>query len=215
MSIVLREISFSYGEKKILDRISLTVREKEHIGILGVSGSGKSTLLKILAGLYPVKEGFCEVAGESTPEGIRKQVAVVMQTPGLFPLPIRENITCGHPMAEEKVWEAVRAAQLEEWVRGLSDGLNSLVGERGGNLSGGQAQRIAIARAIAKDAPVVLLDEPTSALDGETADALLRAMDRLTEGKTVIHVTHREETIQNYDRILVLKEGKLFDRKSL
>ena len=215
MSIVLREISFSYGEKKILDRISLTVREKEHIGILGVSGSGKSTLLKILAGLYPVKEGFCEVAGESTPEGIRKQVAVVMQTPGLFPLPIRENITCGHPMAEEKVWEAVRAAQLEEWVRGLSDGLNSRVGERGGNLSGGQAQRIAIARAIAKDAPVVLLDEPTSALDGETADALLRAMDRLTEGKTVIHVTHREETIQNYDRILVLKEGKLFDRKSL
>ena len=99
-------------------------------------------------------------------------------------------------------------------MRGLPDGLDSLVGERGGNLSGGQAQRIAIARAIAKDAPVVLLDEPTSALDGETADALLRAMDRLTEGKTVIHVTHREETIQNYDRILVLKEGKLFEKES-
>lgn len=215
MSIVLREISFSYGEKKILDRISLTVREKEHIGILGVSGSGKSTLLKILAGLYPIKEGRCEVAGESSPEGIRKQVAVVMQTPGLFPLSIRENITCGHPIPEEKVWEAVRAAQLEDWVRGLRSGLDSLVGERGGNLSGGQAQRIAIARAIAKDAPVVLLDEPTSALDGETADALLRAMERLTEGKTVIHVTHREETIQNYDRILVLKEGKLFEKESM
>ena len=214
MSIVLREISFSYREKKILDRISLTVREKEHIGILGVSGSGKSTLLKILAGLYPVKEGRCEVAGEYTPEGIRKQVAMVMQTPGLFPLSIRENITCGHPIAEEKVWEAVRAAQLDEWVRSLLEGLDSLVGERGGNLSGGQAQRIAIARAIAKDAPVVLLDEPTSALDGETADALLRAMERLTEGKTVIHVTHREETIQNYDRILVLKEGKLFEKES-
>lgn len=214
MSVRLREISFCYGEKKILDRISLTVREKEHIGILGVSGSGKSTLLKILAGLYPVKEGRCEVAGESSPEGIRKQVAVVMQTPGLFPLSIRENITCGHPIPEEKVWEAVRAAQLEDWVRGLWSGLDSLVGERGGNLSGGQAQRIAIARAIAKDAPVVLLDEPTSALDGETADALLRAMERLTEGKTVIHVTHREETIQNYDRILVLKEGKLFEKES-
>lgn len=215
MSVRLREISFCYGEKKILDRISLSVREKEHIGILGGSGSGKSTLLKILAGLYPVKEGYCEVAGESLPEGIRKQVAMVMQTPGLFPLSIRENITCGHPIGEEKVWEAVRAAQLEEWVRGLPEGLNSLVGERGGNLSGGQAQRIAIARAIAKDAPVVLLDEPTSALDGETADALLRAMERLTEGKTVIHVTHREETIQTYDRILVLKEGKLFARESL
>lgn len=214
MSILLRDVNFCYGEKKILDQISLTVREKEHIGILGGSGSGKSTLLKLLAGLYPVKEGFCEVAGERAPEGIRKQVAMVMQNPGLFPLSIRENITCGHPVAEEKVWEAVCAAQLEEWIRGLPDGLDSLVGERGGNLSGGQAQRIAIARAIAKDAPVVLLDEPTSALDGETAEALLRAMERLSEGKTVIHVTHREETIQNYDRILVLKEGKLFEKES-
>ena len=215
MSIRLREISFCYGEKKVLDRISLEVREKEHIGILGGSGSGKSTLLKILAGLYAVKEGCCEVAGETAPERIRKQVAMVMQTTGLFPMSIRDNITCGHPVTEEKVWEAVRAAQLEEWVRGLPLGLDSLVGERGGNISGGQAQRIAIARAIAKDAPVILLDEPTSALDGETADALLRALERLTEGKTVIHVTHREETIQTYDRILVLKEGKLFDKESL
>lgn len=214
MSIVLREMSFSYGEKKILDKVSLEVLDKEHIGILGGSGSGKSTLLKILAGLYSVKEGRCTVEKECAPERIRKKVAMVMQAPGLFPLSIRENITCGHPVPEEKVWEAVRAAQLEEWVRGLPDGLDSLVGERGGNLSGGQAQRIVIARAIAKDAPVVLLDEPTSALDGETADALLRAMDRLTEGKTVIHVTHREETIQNYDRILVLKEGKLFEKES-
>ena len=215
MSIRLRDVSFCYGERRVLDKVSLTVKEKEHIGILGGSGCGKSTLLKILAGLYTVKEGFCEVAGGSTPEEIRKRVAVVMQTPGLFPLSIRENITCGHPITEEKVWEAVRTAQLEDWVHGLRSGLDSLVGERGGNLSGGQAQRIAIARAIAKDAPVVLLDEPTSALDGDTADALLRAMERLTEGKTVIHVTHREETIQNYDRILVLKEGKLFDRTSL
>lgn len=215
MSIQLREISFGYGEKKILDHISLTVREKEHIGILGGSGSGKSTLLKVLAGLYMVKEGYCAVEGEVLPERIRKQVAMVMQSPGLFPLSIRENITCGHPIAEEKLWEAVRAAQLEEWVKGLPDGLDSLVGERGGNISGGQAQRIAIARAIAKDAPVVLLDEPTSALDGETADALLQTLEHLTEGKTVIHVTHREETIQAYDRILVLKEGKLFEKESL
>ena len=213
MSIQLREISFCYGEKRILDKLSLTVREREHIGILGGSGSGKSTLLKILAGLYPVKDGYCEVAGETVPEQIRKRVAMVMQLPGLFPLSIRENITCGHPVTEEKVWEAVRAAQLEEWVKELPDGLDGLVGERGGNISGGQAQRIAVARAFAKDASVVLLDEPTSALDGETADALLRAMERLTEGKTVIHVTHREETLQGYDRILVLKEGKLLEKE--
>ena len=215
MSVLLQDVSFCYGEKKILDKVSLEVREKEHIGILGGSGSGKSTLLKLLAGLYTVKVGYCAVAGETLPERIRKQVAMVMQTPGLFPLSIRENITCGHPIAEDKIREAVRAAQLEEWVRELPDGLDSLVGERGGNISGGQAQRIAIARAIAKDAPVVLLDEPTSALDGETADALLQALECLTEGKTVIHVTHREETIQTCDRILVLKEGKLFDKESL
>lgn len=214
MSIRLRNVSFCYGEKRILDGISLKVREKEHIGILGGSGCGKSTLLKILAGLYPAKEGDCEVAGERTPEGIRKQVSMVMQSPGLFPLSIRENITCGHPVTEERLWEAVRAAQLEAWVKGLPQGLDSLVGERGGNLSGGQAQRIAIARAFAKDAPVVLLDEPTSALDGETAEALLRAMDLLTEGRTVIHVTHREETVRKYDRILVLKEGKLVEKES-
>lgn len=215
MGIQLREISFCYGEKKILDCISFTVREKEHIGILGGSGCGKSTLLKLLAGLYAVKTGECVVAGESVAERIRKQVAMVMQTPGLFPLSIRDNITCGHPMTEEKIWEAVRAAQLEEWIRELPLGLDTLVGERGSNISGGQAQRIAIARAIAKDATVVLLDEPTSALDGETAEALLQALRRLTEGKTVVHVTHREETIESYDRILVLKEGKLFEKESL
>ena len=215
MSVQLQEISFCYGDKMILDKISLSVREREHIGILGGSGSGKSTLLKILAGLYAVKEGRCVVAEETVPERIRKQVAMVMQTPGLFPLSIRENITCGHPVTEEKVWDAVRAAQLENWIKELPEGLDTPVGERGSNISGGQAQRIAIARAIAKDAPVILLDEPTSALDKETADALLQAMECLTAGKTVIHVTHREETIHNYDRILVLKEGKLFDKEPL
>lgn len=213
MSILLQEISFGYGEKRILDRITLQVREKEHIGILGGSGDGKSTLLKILAGLYEVKEGRCTVAGENRPEQIRKQVAMVMQTPCLLPMSIRDNITCGHPMSEEKLWNAVCAAQLEEWVSRLPEGLDSFVGERGGSISGGQAQRIAIARAIAKDAPVILLDEPTSALDDKTSMALLRAMERLTEGKTVIHVTHREESLHNYDRILVLKGGKLFDKE--
>lgn len=215
MSILLQEVSFGYGEKRILDRITLQVREKEHIGILGGSGNGKSTLLKILAGLYEVKEGRCTVEGENRPEQIRRQVALVMQTPCLLPMSIRDNITCGHPMSEEKLWNAVCAAQLEEWVNRLPEGLDSFVGERGGSISGGQAQRIAIARAIAKDAPVILLDEPTSALDDKTSVALLRAMERLTEGKTVIHVTHREESLQNYDRILVLKGGKLFDKESV
>ncbi len=154
MSIHLSEAVFGYGEKKILDKVSLRVNTREHIGILGASGAGKSTLLKLLAGLYEVQSGICKVAGESDPVKIRKKVAMVMQTPGLFPLSIRDNITCGHLMSEEKIWNAVCAARLEEWVASLPDGVDSIVAERSGNISGGQAQRIAIARAIAKDAQV-------------------------------------------------------------
>lgn len=215
MSIILRNVSFGYGEKKILDGITLEVQEREHIGILGSSGNGKSTLLKIIAGLYEEKEGFCRVAGETEPARIRKKVAVVMQTPGLFPMSILDNITCGHEVCEEKVWEAVRATQLEDWIRQLPEGLNSRIAERGSNLSGGQAQRIAIARALVKDAPVILLDEPTSALDEDTADALLQALGYLTKGKTVIHVSHRKETLVSCNRILELKEGRLYGKESL
>lgn len=214
MSIILNGISFSYGEEKVLDGITLHVKDKEHIGILGGSGTGKSTLLKILAGLYEVTDGYREVAGEIISEKIRKNVALVMQTPGLLPLSIRDNITCGHPISEERLWEAIRAAQLEEWILSLPMGIDTYVGERGANVSGGQAQRMAIARAMAKDAPVILLDEPTSALDDKTTESLLCALDRLTEGKTVIHVTHRKDTIKNYDRILVLEGGKLYDKES-
>lgn len=98
-------------------------------------------------------------------------------------------------------------------MKSLPEGLDSLVGERGGKLSGGQAQRIAIARAIAKDTPVVLLDEPTSALDKETTHSLMEALEKLTKGKTVIHVTHHVEVLKGYDRILMLKEGKLYDQE--
>lgn len=215
MSIILKNVSFGYGEKKILDGITLEVQEREHIGILGSSGNGKSTLLKIIAGLYEEKEGFCRVAGETAPAQIRKNVAMVMQTPGLFPMSIWDNITCGHEVPEERVWETVRATQLEDWIRQLPEGLNSRIAERGGNLSGGQAQRIAIARALVKDAPVILLDEPTSALDAETADALLQALEYLTKGKTVIHVSHRKETLVSCNRILELKEGRLYGKESL
>ena len=214
MEILLKKATFTYGEKIILDEISLSVKKQEHIGILGSSGGGKSTLLKIIAGLYEVTKGTCIVAGYEDIDSIRKQVAVVMQNTSLFPMSIRDNITCGHSMSDERISEAIKAAQLESWICSLPDGLDSYVGERAGKVSGGQAQRIAIARAIAKDAPVILLDEPTSALDEETVGAVMLALQNLTKGKTVVHVTHRADTLWDCDCIYELRGGKLYDTKS-
>lgn len=214
MEIILKNATFKYGEKMILDDINLSVKKGEHIGILGSSGGGKSTLLKVIAGLYEITQGTCSVSGYQDLDSIRKQVAVVIQSAGLFPMSIRDNITCGHSMSDERIREAIKAAQLEPWIHSLPDGINSYVGERASKVSGGQAQRIAIARAIAKDAPIILLDEPTSALDEETATEIMLALHSLTKDKTVVHVTHRVETLWDCDCIYELRGGKLYDTKS-
>ena len=211
MSITVRGLSFAYGGHVVLDNIDLTVPAGERIGIVGVSGGGKSTLLKLLSGLYAPQCGTIIVEGATEPDEIRRRVSMVMQSALLFPASIRENITCGHPLPELQVEAAVRAAQLTSWVATLPEGLDTCVGERGSRVSGGQAQRIAIARAIAKDAPVVLLDEATSALDGETSDAVLAALRELTQGRTVVSVTHRPETLDGCNRVLRLEGGRLYE----
>lgn len=177
---------------------------------MGVSGCGKSTLLKLLAGLYSARDGIVEVQGLRRPEDIRKNVSMVMQNIMLFPGSIRDNITCGHPMSDEEIRQACDAAQLSGWIAALPDGIDTFVGERGGRVSGGQAQRIAIARAIAKNAPVVLLDEATSALDGDTSMAVLSALESLTKGKTVVSVSHRTEALAGCSRIFMLEGGRLY-----
>lgn len=211
MSIHVENLSFAYGENQVLRDIHLSVETGESIGIIGVSGGGKSTLLKLLAGLYAVQEGIVEVHGARSPEDIRKSVAMVMQNPMLFPASIKENITCGHPMSMDVIRLACDAAQLSDWIATLPDGLDTFVGERGGKVSGGQAQRIAIARAIAKGTPVVLLDEATSALDGDTGNAVLSALESLTKGKTVVSVSHRPEALVGCNRIYRLEGGRLFN----
>ncbi len=209
MSVEIRDLTFSYGEKIIFGGLNLSVKTGESVGVVGVSGGGKSTLLKLVSGLYEQTGGEIRVMSESTPAGRRSAVSMVMQSAALFPASIRDNITCGHDMPEAEILRACEAAQLTGWIAALPDGLDSFVGERGGKVSGGQAQRIAIARAIAKNAPVVLLDEPTSALDNETSAALLSAFKSLTEGKTVLHVSHRPETLADCGRVLKLENGKL------
>lgn len=208
MNISIENLSFTYGENKILDRINLSIQSGEKIGIVGVSGGGKSTLLKLISGLYDVKEGSIAIGKTHTSSDRRKHVAMVMQSAMLFPASIRDNITCGHVMDDAVVHHACDMAQLSKWISTLSDGLDTFVGERGNQISGGQAQRIA--RAIAKNAPIVLLDEPTSALDGDTGTAVMTALAGLTEGKTVLHVSHQASMLSGCERILRLEGGRLY-----
>ncbi len=207
--IKLENVSFKYENAYVFENLSLTVKDGEKVGIIGESGCGKSTLLKMIAGLNIPTSGEINVDGEKDPEGIIKKVSVVMQSPMLLPLSIIDNITMGHDHDEEKIEKIIEAANLKKWTDSLPDGLNTYLGDRADELSGGQAQRIAIARAMFKDAGILLLDEPTSALDGENAASVLEAINRFTSDKTVIHVTHRREHLNGYDRIFMMKDGKL------
>ncbi len=208
-AIDLSHISYSYEKHKILDDLSLKVRRGEHVGILGDSGCGKSTLLKLLAGLYKADSGTILVAGMEEPWKIRRQVALVMQQNSLFPLSVRDNISCGHTISEKQLWEACEGASIAGWIASLPNGLDTCVGERGNQVSGGQAQRIQIARAICKDAPVILLDEPVSALDQDTGHSVLRSLHKLTAGKTVVHVTHHPETLGDMYTLYHMEGGRL------
>lgn len=203
----LDNISFSYEEHAVIKNLSLRVRPGGHVGIVGDSGCGKSTLLKILAGLYTPDSGTAVVAGEHIPEKIRKQTALVMQNNSLFPLSIRDNITCGHNFSEEIIWAACQNAGLTKWIASLPKGLDTNVGERGNQVSGGQAQRIQIARALCKDAPIILLDEPVSALDQDTGHSVLDALRKCTDGRTVIHVTHHRETLDDSYTVYRMEGG--------
>lgn len=207
--IELKNVSFEYENTAIFENLSLSVAEGEKIGIIGESGCGKSTLLKLMAGLYVPSSGEITVDGVSRPDEIIKKVSVVMQSPMLLPLSIIENITMGHEYEKEKIDKIIESSNLKKWIDSLPEGLDTYLGDRADELSGGQAQRIAIARAMFKDAKILLLDEPTSALDGENAASVLEAISHFTHDKTVVHVTHRKEHLEGYDRIYLMKNGKL------
>ncbi|MBO4748946.1 MAG: ATP-binding cassette domain-containing protein [Lachnospiraceae bacterium] len=207
--IELNHVTFAYGEQPILREVSLTVEAGQKVGIVGESGCGKSTLLRLIAGLYRPTGGSVLVDGESEPARITSKVSIVMQTPMLLPLSILENITMGHAYSDEWIAYVCEAANLKKWIDTLPNGLDTYLGDRADELSGGQAQRIAIARAMCKNAKVLLLDEPTSALDGENAASVLEATARFGADKTVLHVTHRPEHLAGYDRVLKMENGRL------
>ena len=207
--IILKNVTFSYDNKIIINNLSLNIKKGDKIGIMGESGCGKSTLLRLLAGLYRTDSGTVTVDGETEPEAISRKVSVVMQSPMLLPLSIYDNITMGHKYSDSQIEKVIKMARLSNWIETLPDGLNTYLGDRADELSGGQAQRIAIARAISKDSEVLLLDEPASALDSENSRSVLEAIMDYAAGKTVVHVTHQAQHLEGYTRIYTLRDGKL------
>lgn len=196
--------------------ISFIIHPGEHVALVGRSGSGKTSIVNLIPRFWDVTHGEIRLDGipirELTLESLRRQIAVVSQNIILFDDTIRANITYGTPDAtDERIWEAVDAAALTEFVRSLPDGLDTRVGEDGNLLSGGQKQRISIARAFLKNAPVLILDEATSALDSESETRIKASLERLAVGRTCITVAHRFSTIESADRIIAMDRGHIVE----
>ncbi|MCA9328872.1 ABC transporter ATP-binding protein, partial [Candidatus Saccharibacteria bacterium] len=219
-AVTFQNISFHYEDsgksEKVFHNLNITVNPGEKVGLVGPSGGGKTTLTRLLLRFDDLQEGRIEIDGqniaESTQESLRQNIGYVPQEPLLFHRTIRENIVYGASGApDEMVTQATKKAQALEFISKLSEGFDTIVGERGVKLSGGQRQRVAIARAILKNAPILVLDEATSALDSESELSIQRALEQLMKGKTTIVIAHRLSTIQKMDRIIVLDDGKIVE----
>jgi subfamily B ATP-binding cassette protein MsbA len=218
--IVFENIWFSYHpDAPLIKGFNLDVRCGQRIGICGSTGCGKSTIVSLLARFYDPDAGRILIDGtdisEFTIDGLRKQFGFVMQETILFYGTVRENIAYGRPDAtEEEIIEAARLANAIEFIEKMPHGFDTLVGERGVTLSGGQMQRIGIARAVVRNSPVLILDEPTSSLDSEAEKIVMAALENLMEGRTIITIAHRLNTICNVDKIIVLSDGRIAEEGS-
>ncbi len=217
-AIAFRSVDFGYAESRIVLRdINLSIAPNQIVGLVGGTGAGKSTLLSLVPRFYDPTTGSVMLDGrdvrEITKKSLRAQIAIVLQDTLLFSTTVRENVAYGRPDAtEEEIIEAARRAQADEFIRQMPQGYSSLVGERGGHLSVGQRQRIGIARAFLKNAPILLLDEPTSALDPSTEAAIMETIKELMRGRTTLIATHRLATIHNLDQIIVLDHGRIIEQ---
>ena len=211
--IEFRDVDFGYSnERLILNGIQLRIRAGERVALAGGTGAGKSTLLSLVPRFYDPTRGTVAIDGhnlrEVTKKSLRSHISMVLQDTVLLSTTVRENIAYGRPGAtEEEIMEAARRAQAYDFIMAMPEGFASQVGERGGHLSVGQRQRIGIARAFLKDAPILLLDEPTSALDGATEQAVMAVVTELMRGRTTLIITHRLATVHGLDRIIVLEHG--------
>jgi ATP-binding cassette, subfamily B, bacterial len=216
-SIHFQDVTFAYRDSDpALVAIDLLIPAGATVALVGASGAGKSTLAALILRVADPSHGRVLIDGADaralTLRSLREQVAILLQDTYLFPVPVRENIAYGRPDATtEQIEAAARAAGAHEFVARLPDGYDTMVGPRGATLSGGERQRIGIARALLKDAPILILDEPTSALDAETEANLLSALELLRRGRTTLIISHRLSTIWNADRILVLERGSVVE----
>ena len=217
--IEFQNVSFSYDNKEVLHDVSFTAKEGEVTALVGPSGSGKSTCARLAARLWDIDSGRISVGGMDIstvdPEVLLSDYAMVFQDVMLFDDTVMENIRLGrHGATDEEVRAAARAANCDEFVQKLPDGYDTPIGENGAKLSGGERQRISIARALLKNAPIVLLDEATASLDVENESKVQAALSRLLAGKTVLVIAHRMRTVQSADKVVVLAEGKVAEQGS-
>ncbi|MDE6740085.1 MAG: ATP-binding cassette domain-containing protein, partial [Lachnospiraceae bacterium] len=214
--IVLKDITYKYPNTDVLifDHADMTIPVGKSVGIVGTSGAGKTTVVDILLGLLEIENGSILADGVEVRDHYAswlKNIGYIPQTIFMIDSTIRKNVAFGCPdedIDDSKVWEALREAQLDEFVRGLPEGLDTSIGERGIRLSGGQRQRIGIARALFEDPEVLVLDEATSALDNETEAAIMDSINRLHGRKTLIIIAHRLQTIEKCDMVYRVANGK-------
>jgi ATP-binding cassette subfamily B protein len=214
--IELRDVSFRFGSRQVIDGVSVEVKPGEMIGLVGTTGAGKSTLVNLVCRFYDVSEGAVLVDGtdiRSFPiSEYRRHIGIVLQDPFLFWGTIAENIAYGKPeAARAEIVAAARAARAHEFILQLSDGYDSMVGERGHTLSGGERQRISIARALLIDPSILILDEATSSVDTQTEREIQEALDNLVRGRTTIAIAHRLSTLHKADRLVVLEHGRIVE----
>ena len=215
--IQFNNVSYTYPDgHKVFDNLTFEIRPGERVGLVGASGAGKSTLISLMQRLDDIQEGQILIDYQPinlvSQDSLRSKIAVVPQDIALFHRSVYENIRYGRPDAsKEEVYNAARNAFCDEFIRGLPKGYSTIVGEKGIRLSGGQRQRLGIARAFVKDAPILILDEATSALDSKSEKEIQSALASLMQERTVVAIAHRLSTLSSFDRIIVLKSGKILE----
>lgn len=217
--IAFENVNFSYDDKQVIKNVSFDITANTSTAIVGPSGSGKSTLCHLLLRFYDVNDGFIRIGGIDIKDlklsTLMSQISAVFQKVYLFNDTIENNILFGNPDAtKEEVIRAAKQACCHDFIMKLPDGYKTVLHEKGNNLSGGERQRISIARAILKDAPIIILDEATASIDPENEHLIQHAIDELSKGKTVITIAHKLETIKNADQIIVLCDGEIIQRGS-